>query len=200
MAQVRGPRVAIAVVVAIAIGCAITYSQLAYRMPDLNDQTLAASGEEGRLARDGLALADFGDSDGYAYVRTFEQVVAMKFLSDKEIAVFRQGQATASRATVADTPQGRVVAAVVKMPDPQIARDTAAALDQLQLDAGMQQVPAPPFVHRAEVREPDPDGRVHYAHGQLVVRLDLAAAPGVDLGPAFTELIDRQLKELPADG
>lgn len=207
MAHVRRPGAGtltgLAVVVVLAVACALLYQHFAPRMPDLNYQTLAASGEEGRAARDGLALADFGDSDGYGYVRTFDQVVSMKFLSDKEIATFQEGLASAARATVVSIPQGRVVAIVVKMATPQAAKDTATKLDQLQLDAGMQRAPSSPLVRRVEI-QPAPgrlaDGRVHYAHGRLLVRVDLAAAPGTGLGPAFTELIDRQLGELPADG
>ncbi|GAB2991309.1 hypothetical protein LWP59_06485 [Amycolatopsis acidiphila] len=205
MAHVRKPAVgtvvAFAVLVVLVAACALTYQHFAYRLPDLDQQTVAAAGEEGRLARDGLALADFGDSEGYAYVRSFDQVVSMKFLSDKEIAAFRSGQPGAARATVADTRQGRVVAVVVKMADPATARATAAALDQLQLDTGMQEVPSAPGVHRAELRTGQAaDGRAHYADGRLLVRVDLEAAPGTDLEPAFTQLIDRQLRELPADG
>lgn len=196
-----GTVAAFAVLVLLVVGCAVTYQHFAGRMPDLNYQTLAASGEEGRLARDGLALADFGDSDGYDYVRTFDQVVSMKFLSDKEIAAFRAGRASAARATVVSTPQGRVVAVVAKMADPAAAQATAAELDQLQVDAGMQRVPSVPGVHRAELRTAQAgDGRAHYAHDRLLVRVDLEPAPGADLGPAFTQVIDRQLRELPADG
>lgn len=203
MANTRRPSagtfVALAVVVVLAIGCAVTYDRLADRMPDLDRQTLAASGEEGRMARDGLALADFGDSGGYGSVRDFEQVVAMNFLSDKEIAVFREGQATAARATVVSAPEGRIIAIVVKLASPEVARDAAAKLDQVQLDSGMYRVPAPPALYRVELADPAPDGRVHYAHEQLLVRVDLEPAPGVDLGPVFTGLIERQLTELPAD-
>ncbi|TNC29726.1 hypothetical protein [Amycolatopsis alkalitolerans] len=203
MAQVRRPDrgtlAGITVLVVLALGCALTYQHFASRLPDLNYQTLAATGEEGRMARDGLALAGFGESDGYDYVHTFTQVVAMKFLSDHEIAAFRQGQPSAARAKVAETPRGRVVAVVVKMASPQAARDAAAALDRLQVDAGMRRAPAPPGVHRVEIGGASPDGRVHYAHGQLLVRVDLAAAPGVPLGPAFTQVIGSQLEELSAD-
>lgn len=209
MAHVRrlsaGTLTGLAVVVVLAVACALTYQHFAPRMPDLNYRTLAASGEEGRAARDGLAPADFGDSDGYGFVRTFDQVISMKFLSAKEIATFKEGLPSAARATVVSIPQGRVVAVVVKMATPQAAKDTATELDQLQLDAGMRRVPSAPLVRRAEI-QPAPgtdqlaDGRVHYAHGQLLVRVDLAAAPGTELGPAFTELIDRQLRELPANG
>src|SRR4051812_22546460 len=101
MAQVRRPRAGaltgIAVVLVLVAGCALAYRHFAPRLPDLNYQTLAASGEEGRAARDGLALADFGDSDGYDYVRTFDQVISMKFLSDKEIATFKEGVPSAAR-------------------------------------------------------------------------------------------------------
>lgn len=188
------------VLAVLLLGCAVTYQHFAGRMPDLDYQTLAASGEEGRMARDGLALADFGDSDGYDYVRTFDQVVGMKFLSDKEIAAFRAGHASAARATVVSTPQGRVVAVVVKMADPAAARAGAAALDQLQLDAGMQRAASVPGVYRTELRTPTTtDGRAHYAHDRLLVRADLEATPGSDFAPGFTQVIDRQLRELPAD-
>jgi hypothetical protein len=200
-----GTLTGIAVVVVLVAACALTYQHFAARMPDLNYRTLAASGEEGRAARDGLVPADFGDSDGYDYVRTFDQVVGMKFLSDKEIATFKEGLPSAARATVASTPRGRVVAVVVKMATPQAAKDTAAKLDQLQLDAGMLRAPSVPFVRRVELQPAPgtdqlPDGRIHYAHGPLLVRVDLTPTPGTDLGPAFTELVDRQLRELPADG
>ncbi|WP_020664679.1 hypothetical protein [Amycolatopsis benzoatilytica] len=190
----------LALVAVLGIGCVITYRQLSDGLPDLNYQSLSAVGEEGRMARDGLALADFGDSDGYGYVRDFEQIVDMKFLSAKEIAVIEAGTATAARATVAKSPQGRVVAIVVKLASPEVAQDVAAELDQLQIEAGMRRVLAPPSVHRAEIAGATPDGRVHYAHDRLLVRVDLAAAPGVPLGPAFTGVINRQLKELSADG
>jgi hypothetical protein len=205
MTHVRRPGAgtvaAFAILVLLVAGCGLTYRHFAGRLPDLNYRTLAASGEEGRLARDGLALAAFGDSDGYDYVRTFDQVVSMKFLSDKEIAAIRAGQPSAARATVVSTPQGRVVAVLVKLADPSAAQAAAVQLDQLQIDAGMQRVPSVPGVHRVELRTAQTaDGRAHYAHGQLLVRVDLEAASGADLGPAFTQLIDRQLRELPADG
>ena len=190
---------ALALVAVLVIGCVVAYQRLSGPLLPLDYRSLSAVGEEGRMARDGLALADFGDSSSYAYVREFDQIVDMKFPSGKEVAVFEDADATAARAAVASGPQGRVVAVVVKLASAEAAQNAVDELDQIQVDAGMHRVPSPSPVRRVEIGGRSPDGRAHYAHGRLLIRVDLAPAHGVPLGPAFTETINRQLKELSAD-
>jgi hypothetical protein len=197
--------VGLAVTAVLVAGCAIFYSRVADRMPDLNYRTLAATGEEGRAAKDGLALADLGPTPGYTDFLTFDQVVGMNVLAPEELAVFRDGVPAAARVAVVTLPQGRLIAIAVNTASPQAAHDTVAKLNQLQLVFELAPVPAPTGVLRVEHRPAQGKAgptteRAHYAHGPVVVRMELVTKAGTVSGDTFTGLLDRQLRELPAHG
>jgi hypothetical protein len=175
-------------------------------------RNLEPTGEEGRLAADPLAVADFESGlESYAYVRSWPEVKNMQFLSPAEIDAYESGDAGAARVAVSSRrPEGKLIVAVVQLRDRDAALAAADALDAFQFDAGFERrYPAEPksVLRQAEVfpvegSAPDrkPVARAHYVHGNLVVRLELHANTADDVRDRFTGLLARQLKVLPADG
>ncbi|WP_394614686.1 hypothetical protein JNUCC0626_33110 [Lentzea sp. JNUCC 0626] len=175
-------------------------------------RNLEPTGEEGRRAADPLAVADFESGlESYAFVRSWPEIENMQFLSPVEIETYEAGGAGAARVAVSSRrPEGKVIAAVVQLRDRNAAIAAANALDAYQFEAGFERrYPVPTSVQRqAEVfpvngtsdPERKPVVRVHYVHGNLVVRLELHANTAEDVRDRFGALLERQLKVLPADG
>lgn len=174
-------------------------------------RNLEPAGEEGRLAADPLAVADFESGlESYAYVRSWPEVKNMRFLSPTEIEAYESGGAGAARVGVSSRrPEGKVIVAVVQMRDRDAALQAADALDEYQFVAGFdRRYPEPKSVQRQVEVFPGeetgvdrkPVARTHYVHGDLVVRLELHANNADDVTQRFGALLARQLKVLPADG
>ena len=145
--------------------------------------------------------------EDYRYLRTFPAMVRLKFLSDAEIDTYLLGGAGAARMTVASTlPQGKVIVAVVKMPDRDAALRTADRLDEVQLAAGFQRRLGEPVARTVDAVPADaassarPTVRAHYVHEDLVVRVELAGRTVPDIRAGFPPLLAAQLDVLPADG
>jgi hypothetical protein len=177
-------------------------------------RNLEPTGEEGRLAADPLAVADFESGlESYAYVRSWPDVKVLQFLSPTEVETYESGGAGAARVTVSSRrPEGKVIVAVVQMRDRDAALEVADALDELQFEAGFErrypepnesvrrQVEVFPLQGQGEEQERKPVARAHYVHGDLVVRMELHANTPDDVRQRFGALLARQLKVLPADG
>ena len=207
--RAAGVRSTVAVVALLAAICAGFWIALGDDFPDPSLRNVPPAGEDARKASDQLAVVAFGDNrESYTTIRGFNQVVDLKFLSAEEIAAFRAGGAAAARVVVAsDLPEGKVVALVVQMSDRGAAIGTAQRLTEIQLEAGFQEGPARTrlnWVRTVPDPEADPParevGRIFYVHADIVVRVELAGNPGIDLDHALGALIDRQLTVMPADG
>ncbi|MDQ2583123.1 hypothetical protein CKY47_03790 [Saccharothrix yanglingensis] len=165
------------------------------------------TGEAGREAADRMAVADFQHGfESYDHVRTFADVVDLKFLGDSEVDAYREAGAGAARLTVASNrPEGQVLVTVVRVADEGAARRTATELDDQQLGFGMKRIGPEHGVDRIArvVRQdgatPPAVVRAHYAHDDLVVRVELNAR-SADRAEHFGDLLARQLGVLPADG
>ncbi|MFD4672870.1 hypothetical protein ACFWNN_24300 [Lentzea sp. NPDC058450] len=173
---------------------------------------LELTGEEGRLAADPLAVADFDSGlESYASVRSWPQVKNMRFLSETEIDIYQDGGAGAARVAVSSRhPAGKVIVAVVQLRNRQAAIAAANGLDAYQSEAGFRrrETDSSSVVREMEVfpvsgtSDPErrPVVRAHYVHRDLVVRLELHANTAQDARNEFDALVERQLKVLPADG
>ncbi|MFC3892748.1 hypothetical protein ACFOWZ_14810 [Lentzea rhizosphaerae] len=177
-------------------------------------RNLAPTGEEGRLAADPLAIADFDSGlESYAYIRSWTDVEELQFLSRAEVDTYESGDAGAARVVVSSRrPEGKLIIAVVQMRDRAAAVEVADELDDLQFEAGFErrdpepntsverQVEVFPLLGKSDSQERKPVARAHYVHGDLVVRMELHAKTAEDVTERFGGLLARQLKVLPADG
>lgn len=176
-------------------------------------RNLEQEGEEGRLAADPLAIADFESGlESYAYVRSWPDVKALQFLGPTEIETYESGGAGAARVAVSSRrPEGKVIVAVVQLRDRDAALEAADALDDYQFEAGFERrdpEPSTSSVRRQVEVLPDEDmgedrkpvARAFYVHGDLVVRVELQANTVDDVASRFDDLLARQLKVLPANG
>ncbi|MGW5050823.1 hypothetical protein [Actinokineospora sp. NPDC004072] len=194
---------AVSVVAVLVAVCAVAWSLMGHRVPDPEDRAVPPVGVDGRYARDSLALVVYGNGrEDYGSVRTFDQVVEMKFLSDREIAVFRAHGARAARATVASTlPEGKIVGVAVRMADRSAARAAADELNALWVAGGFVPAPDRTWVRRSELTGRErPIARAVYAHEALLVRVELTGKSEAALSADFTALLAPQLDLLPADG
>ncbi|NUT99839.1 MAG: hypothetical protein HOY78_48300 [Saccharothrix sp.] len=169
------------------------------------------TGEAGRLAADPmvLALGDFGaGTEHYDHVRSFDDVVDLKFMNPAEIDVYRAEGAGAARITVTSRhPDGRVLVTVIRMADRAAALRTADAVDELQLGFGFVRVPEVGGVTRllSTVENPQadppprPTARAHYVHDDMVVRVQLDGV-SFDALTHFEAILSAQLEALSADG
>lgn len=175
---------------------------LADLVPEPTAPGVRPVGEHGRRAGDGLALASYGTTESYAHVRLFEEVERLGYLSDNEIDMYRRGGASTARIMIApELDEGKLIVLVVRQRDPSAARATADELTRGQVDAGMQRFSGysiPVVVHDSAPGVGD-IVRAHYVAGDVIVRLQLNAAPERDAAAAFGTVLRRQLEALPPD-
>ncbi|MBY8850923.1 hypothetical protein [Saccharothrix longispora] len=167
------------------------------------------TGEDGRRAAGPLALADFETGvESYEHVTTFEQVVALKVLDGPEVDAYDEAGPGAARMTLSSKRAGgRVLVSAVQVRDHDAAVRTADLLDELQLAFGLERGPARGGVERVARSErqsdPAPDARAvvraHYAAGDVVVRVEFTTTSS-DEQAGFADVLDKQVKVLPADG
>lgn len=167
------------------------------------------TGEAGRRAAGPLALADFESGvESYEHITTFGQIAALKVLDGAEVDAYREAGAGPARMTLSShLPRGRVLISAVRVRDHASAVAAADRLDTTQLGFGLVRGPVQGGVARVAVLQPGPDTdpaakptiRAHYASGDVVVRVEFNAR-SFDRQDAFADVLDRQLKVLPADG
>lgn len=196
------------VVVVLAAVCVSAWAVWGKPVP-ASAWNVAPTGEAGRVADDPLVLAlgDFGAHPGVnVEVRALPDLVRLEFLHEAEIAILTEEGAGPARLTLgSDLPQGRVLAAVVRMADPEAARRAADRMDEVQLLWGLERRPVEHGVTRAVAtpagseQPARPTARAHYTNGDLLVRLQWDAKSPEGLA-AFGGLLARQTKALPAHG
>ncbi|MQA62099.1 MAG: hypothetical protein GEU86_11485 [Actinophytocola sp.] len=193
------PRPSDVVAAAVLAGMVVAGLQLlGGQLPEPTTPGVTPHGEAGRHAGDGLALATYGSTETYAHVRQFQQVQQLEFLSDAEVAAYDRGGAATARVTVASgLPEGKLIVLAVRLRNHTAATQSAEALDALQADSGMRRFPSRHAVLTTVHDGAGQGARAHYASGRTVVRLHLAAAPGVDAARALVPLLERQLEALP---
>ncbi|MEV4311415.1 hypothetical protein [Actinocrispum sp. NPDC049592] len=159
------------------------------RFPAASTSDVRADGDSGRRPGSAMMIADFGGGqDDYGYLRTFDDVDKLGFLSPEETQLFRAARPGPARILVNPTlPEGRLIVVVTQVRDRETARSAAAALNDLEIAGG--------FTRQAPLVLTHPSAaRIHYHHNDLLVRMELTGPPD-----GFQPLLDRQLAVLSAD-
>lgn len=163
------------------------------------------TGVAGRSPGDPLMLADMGGiEEPLSRVRTFSDVVALKFMTDEEIAVLRGQGSSGARVAVSTLPEGKATAMTALTRNPAAAAEAVGELDRLQFAYNFERFDGLGSAVKATLlpgRSGEPAiVRALYAHDEVVFRLELRGEDEVALKSRFEDLLTNQLNVLPADG
>lgn len=169
-------------------------------------QTTAQTTTTKPKPKDGLEIADLpGNVEDQTGIKTFDDVVAQKLLTDEENAAYTTAGASKVRVGVSKLPNGDVVQIItVQATDATAAATAVDSLAALQTKFGMKTysggtIPANVTAHQVDV-EGDKKGsaRAHYAHKNTIVRVQVAGKDQAAISKDFDSVLAAQLSALPA--
>ena len=154
---------------------------------------------------DPMAVADIPGSPEYHDITAFGQVPGLNYLNSGELSTYETAQASDVRFVVHKLPDGnRAIMMLVKVNSPAAAQNAASQLLAIQIRNGgtrLTDAPAGVLVSGIDGKDGQPAQiRGHYAHDDVVVRLEVVSPNG--LQPAqtdFNSILADQLQKLPAD-
>ncbi|GAB2828136.1 flagellar basal body-associated FliL family protein [Lentzea nigeriaca] len=154
--------------------------------------------------KDDLEIADLpGTQEDQSGIKTFDDVVAQKLLTDEENAAYTTAGATKVRVGVSKLPNGDVVQVITAQASDAAAAATAVeALTALQVKFGMKPYsgvsPASVSTHQVDVAG-DKKGsvRAHYVHKNTIVRVQVAGKDQAAISKDFDTVLAAQLSALP---
>ncbi|SDK62281.1 hypothetical protein SAMN04488074_106237 [Lentzea albidocapillata subsp. violacea] len=146
-----------------------------------------------------------GSQEDQSGIKTFEDIVAQKLLTEEENAVYATGGATKARVAVSKLPNGDVIQVItVQLTDATAATTAREALAALQTKFNMKTytggtIPEDVSAHQIDV-EGDKKGsaRAHYVHKSTLVRLQVAGKDQAAISKDFDSVLAAQLEFLPS--
>jgi hypothetical protein len=162
------------------------------------------TGVAGRSPGNPLTLADMGGiEEPLSRIRTFSDVIALKFMTDEEITVLRVQGASGASVAVSTLPEGKATAMTALTRSPAAAANAVGELDRLQFAYNFERFEGPGSAVKATLL-PGRSGaptimRALYAHSEVVFRLELRGEDEIALKSRFEQLLTSQLNVLSAD-
>jgi hypothetical protein len=162
------------------------------------------TGEQARYPTDPMAITELGGvEENYARIDTLPEVRAMQMLTDSEIAVYQEANTGRAKIAVSGYSTGKATVLLMRAADARAAQEAAHQLTQLQLSYGFRSAPAVQGVSATILDakpEAQPGGRAHYAHGDVLARVEFRGPDEQQAHARFDALLSDQLDALPADG
>ncbi|RAS68018.1 hypothetical protein C8D87_10278 [Lentzea atacamensis] len=154
--------------------------------------------------KDDLEIADLpGTQEDQSGIKTFEDVIAQKLLTDEENTAYTTAGASKVRVGVSKLPNGDVVQIItVQATDATTAATAVDALNELQVKFGMKPYtgvsPASVSTYQVDVAG-DKKGavRAHYVHKNTIVRVQVAGKDQAAISKDFDSVLAAQLSALP---
>jgi hypothetical protein len=151
---------------------------------------------------EGLPIAELpGTATDTSRVKTFADVEAVGYLTNQEIDEYRKSKAGKSSMAISSRGDVRIIVLVTQQADASGAKQTRDALHDLQLRFKLGALPAQQGVLSAGIdnTDPGPLRRAHYASARFVVRIQVQGADKAEVDRLYSEVLSKQLSELPAD-
>lgn len=155
---------------------------------------------------DPMAVAQLpGTVQNFDRIKTFTQIPSLSYLTSTELQAYQTAGAGATKFVARQLPDGsRVLMLLTTVNDPQTAQQTAGDLLSIQVRNGATRdtgVPSGVFASSIAARNNNPaQVRAHYAHQNVVVRVEVNNPDQQAAQADFTSILAAQLKALPADG
>ncbi|MFB9430323.1 hypothetical protein [Streptoalloteichus tenebrarius] len=166
------------------------------------------SPSQDRKPGDPLQIADLGGKrENHEKIKTFEDVLAAKFLTTDEVKLYTDGGAEKTRVAGTVVDNTRATVFIAQMKDKESAKTAVDELGKLQLRYAFTEYKDAPAGVVAGELAPKPNVRAgvraHYQHENLVVRVEVRGQePTTDLNTvrdSFNKIIKLQLEALSAN-
>ncbi|WP_236790235.1 hypothetical protein [Amycolatopsis sp. GM8] len=155
---------------------------------------------------DPLAVATLpGTPEKFDQIKNFSQIPGLQYLTSAEISTYQSASAGDTKFVGRRLADGsRVLILLTKVSDPQTATSAASDLLGIQIRNGMARltdVPDNVLASSVSAKNGNPAQiRAHYAHDDVVIRIEVNNADAQAAQADFTQVLNAQLKVLPANG
>ena len=154
---------------------------------------------------DALAVATMpGKIEPHKDVTSFAQVNNLNYLNSDELAAYQTAGASKSKIVVYRLPDGnKIIALLTEASSPVAARTGADKLMKIQITNGATRDTTAPNGVSATTIDPkngnQGQDRAHYAHGNVIIRIEVTGPATASLKADFTAALNSQLALAPAD-
>lgn len=155
---------------------------------------------------DPMAIAQLpGTVENFDRIKDFSQVPSLSYLTSNELSTYQNAGAGATKFVGRKLPDGsRVLMLLTTVNDPQAAQKAASDLLAIQIRNGATRVVDVPdgvLASSIDAKNNNPaQARAHYAHDNVVVRIEVSNPDKQAAMADFTSVLNSQLKVLPANG
>lgn len=155
---------------------------------------------------DPLAVPDLpGEAESHSNVTTFKAVSGLNYLNSSELSTYSSAGAGPAKYVVHNLDDGStVVLLLTQVNSPAAARNAAKQLLNIQVHNGAHSVgdlPNGVYASAIDAKGGDPAQiRGHYAHGNVVVRIEVKAQSLQSAETDFSTILNAELQVLPANG
>ncbi|HET6500540.1 MAG TPA: hypothetical protein VFG87_07230 [Amycolatopsis sp.] len=198
--------VTVVVLVGIALGAFLMWGKSTQSSAGSNDPGAQPSQPTSSKAPDPLAVATIpGTAESHDNVTTFDAVSQLNYLNSSELSTYSSAGAAAAKYVVHHLADGNtVVLLLTQVNSPVAAQNAASQLLSIQLHNGAKTfsgVPSAVYASDIEAKDGNPaEVRGHYAHSNVIVRIEVHGSSLQSVESDFTNVLNSQLKVLPADG
>ena len=154
---------------------------------------------------DPLAVATMpGKAEAHDDITTFAQVNGLNYLNSDELAAYQTAGASKAKVVVYRLTDGNTIIALLTQASSPVAAQTGAdKLMKIQVTNGATRDTSAPNGVFATTIEPKNgnagQNRAHYAHGNVIVRIEVTGPATAQLKTDFTAALNQQLSVAPAD-
>jgi hypothetical protein len=155
---------------------------------------------------DPMAVAQLpGTVENFDRIKSFSQIPSLNYLTSTELSAYQNAGAGDTKFVARRLPDGsRVLMLLTTASDPQAAQKAASDLLAIQIHNGgtrVTDVPDGVLASSIDAKNNNPaQVRAHYAHQNVVVRIEVSNPNAQTAQADFTSILNSQLKVLPANG
>ncbi|TNC27353.1 flagellar basal body-associated FliL family protein [Amycolatopsis alkalitolerans] len=199
---------AVVVLAGIAVGAYFLWGKSSSTSADGGQaQTSQAPPPSPTAPPDPLAVAPDlpGTAQNFDQIKNFSQIPNLHYLTSAEASVYTSAGAGDTKFVARQLADGsRLLMIITQVSDPQSAGRAASDLLQIQIRNGAARysnVPDNVYASAIDSKNGNPaQVRAHYAHDNVVVRIEVNNQDAQAAQADFTSILNSQLKALPANG
>ncbi|TVT23178.1 hypothetical protein FNH06_10820 [Amycolatopsis acidiphila] len=197
---------AVVVLAGIAFGAYMLWGRSSTSASGGGQTTTTQAAPSSQTPPDPMAVAQLpGTVENFDRIKSFSQIPALNYLTSNELSAYQTAGAGDTKFVARRLPDGsRVLMLLTTVSDPQAAQKAAGDLLAIQIrNGGTRVVDVPDGVLASSI---DAKGgnpaqvRAHYAHQNVVVRIEVSNPNAQTAQTDFTSILNSQLKVLPANG
>jgi hypothetical protein len=197
---------AVVVLAGIAFGAYLLWGKSSTSADGGQNPTTTQAAPTSQAPVDPLAVGDLpGTVENFDRIKDFTQIPALNYLTTAELSAYQTAQAGDTKFVARKLADGsRVLMLLTKVSDAQAADKAVSDLLSIQIRNGATRVTDVPdgvLASSIDSKNGNPaQVRAHYAHDNVVVRIEVSNAGAQVAQADFTSILNSQMKVLPANG